>query len=96
MKTLIKAIDTQPEVLKEPAPVVAFEAFGDNALTFHVYYWLDIGHRDGFPAAGYPLAYFAAHLGAGRNQQEGDDLMDAGGQQRGGTLFPTRSIGVRL
>ena len=46
MTTLIKAIDAQPEVLKEPVPAVAFEAFGDNALTFHVYYWLDIGRSD--------------------------------------------------
>lgn len=46
METLIKAIEAQPEALKEPAPAVAFEAFGDNALTFHVYYWLDIGRSD--------------------------------------------------
>jgi potassium-dependent mechanosensitive channel len=44
--TLTAAVEAQPEVLKEPAAVVAFEAFGDNALTFHIYFWLDIGRSD--------------------------------------------------
>jgi potassium-dependent mechanosensitive channel len=46
MDTLTAAVEAQPEVLKEPAAVVAFEAFGDNALTFHIYFWLDIGQSD--------------------------------------------------
>ena len=25
---------------------MVFEAFGKNALTFHLYYWLDIGRSD--------------------------------------------------
>ncbi len=46
VSTLTEAIEAQPEVLKEPAAAVAFEAFGDNALTFHVYFWLDIARSD--------------------------------------------------
>jgi potassium-dependent mechanosensitive channel len=46
MSTLTRALEAQPEILKEPAAAVAFEAFGDNALTFHVYFWLDIGRSD--------------------------------------------------
>ena len=37
MSTLTSALEAQSDVLKEPAAVVAFEAFGDNALTFHIY-----------------------------------------------------------
>jgi potassium-dependent mechanosensitive channel len=46
MSTLTRTLEAQPDVLKEPAAVVAFEAFGDNALTFHIYFWLDIGRSD--------------------------------------------------
>ena len=46
MSTLTSALEAQSDVLKEPAAVVAFEAFGDNALTFHIYFWLDIGRSD--------------------------------------------------
>jgi potassium-dependent mechanosensitive channel len=46
ISTLTGAIDGEPEVLKEPAAAVAFEAFGDNSLIFHVYFWLDIGRSD--------------------------------------------------
>ncbi len=46
ISTLSKAIEAQAEVLKDPAASVVFETFGDNALTFHLYYWLDIGRSD--------------------------------------------------
>ncbi|HEY5707223.1 MAG TPA: mechanosensitive ion channel domain-containing protein [Terrimicrobiaceae bacterium] len=46
LSTLHSAIEAQPEVLREPKASVIFEAFGDNALTFHLYYWLDIGRFD--------------------------------------------------
>jgi potassium-dependent mechanosensitive channel len=42
-QTLQHALDTQPEILRDPAPEVAFESFGDSALVFHVYYWLKVG-----------------------------------------------------
>ncbi|MET0222935.1 MAG: mechanosensitive ion channel domain-containing protein, partial [Terrimicrobium sp.] len=50
MSTLTSALEAQSDVLKEPAAVVAFEAFGDNALTFHIYFWLDIGRSDALRA----------------------------------------------
>ena len=36
-----QAIDEQPEILKEPKPMVTFEDFGDNALIFEGRYWID-------------------------------------------------------
>jgi small-conductance mechanosensitive channel len=42
-QTLQHALDTQPEILRDPAPEVAFESFGDSALIFHIYYWLKVG-----------------------------------------------------
>jgi potassium-dependent mechanosensitive channel len=46
MSTLYHALEAQPDVVKEPKASVIFEAFGDNALAFHLYYWLDIGRSD--------------------------------------------------
>ena len=46
MSTLYRALEAQPEVLNEPKTSVIFEAFGDKALNFHLYYWLDIGRSD--------------------------------------------------
>ena len=46
MSTLYRSLEAQPEVLKEPKASVIFEAFGDKALNFHLYYWLDIGRSD--------------------------------------------------
>ncbi len=43
MGLLQSAIERQPEILREPAPGVFFEAFGDSALTFRIYYWLELG-----------------------------------------------------
>ncbi len=33
-------------VLKDPEPVVVFQDFGDNALVFALYFWLDLGNSD--------------------------------------------------
>ena len=46
MSTLYRSLEAQPEVLNEPKTSVIFEAFGDKALNFHLYYWLDIGRCD--------------------------------------------------
>jgi small-conductance mechanosensitive channel len=46
MSTLYRSLEAQPEVLNEPKASVIFEAFGDKALNFHLYYWLDIGRSD--------------------------------------------------
>ena len=43
MRTLHEVLDSQPEILHDPASEVSFEAFGDSALGFHVYYWLVVG-----------------------------------------------------
>ena len=46
-KLLYAAADEQVETLKEPAPMVIFEDFGDNALVFDVYFWCSVtGERE--------------------------------------------------
>jgi small-conductance mechanosensitive channel len=37
-----RAVDEQPEVKRDPEPVVIFEDFGDNALIFDAYIWCDV------------------------------------------------------
>lgn len=39
---LYEAVGAQSEVLKDPAPLVVFEDFGDNALIFDTYFWADV------------------------------------------------------
>jgi len=36
-----QAVDAQQEVLREPAPLVLFEDFGDNALVFEMIFWCE-------------------------------------------------------
>lgn len=38
---LLQAVNEQTDVLQEPPPVVIFDDFGDNALMFEVYFWVD-------------------------------------------------------
>jgi len=40
-KLLYQAVREHDEALSEPAPVVIFEDFGDNALIFDVYFWCE-------------------------------------------------------
>lgn len=42
MRLLTDILEGHPEILKEPAPAVYFDAFGDSALVFHLYYWLSL------------------------------------------------------
>jgi small-conductance mechanosensitive channel len=35
-------VDRHPEVLEDPKPIVVFQDFGDNALVFEVYFWVEI------------------------------------------------------
>lgn len=42
-KLLLQAAVEQKDTLKEPAPIVVFEDFGDNALVFDVFYWCQGG-----------------------------------------------------
>ncbi|MFT2090050.1 mechanosensitive ion channel family protein [Paraglaciecola sp. 2405UD69-4] len=42
VKELInQAVTDQDDILKDPAPVVLFEDFGDNALVFETYFWIN-------------------------------------------------------
>ena len=36
---LLKAADTQKDVMDEPPPIVVFEDYGDSALVFDVFFW---------------------------------------------------------
>ena len=39
-----EAVREHPDVSGYPAPLVLFEDFGESALIFSVYYWLDLAH----------------------------------------------------
>jgi len=42
-----RAVKEHPDCLEEPKPLVIFEDFGDNALIFDVFFWIDAqGERD--------------------------------------------------
>ncbi|NWH05351.1 mechanosensitive ion channel domain-containing protein [Desulfobacter latus] len=41
-KKLIQAVGEAPNVLKYPSPFVLFSDFGDNALIFNIYFWVEI------------------------------------------------------
>lgn len=41
--TLESAIERQSEILRDPPSGVFFDSFGDSALVFRVYYWLELG-----------------------------------------------------
>lgn len=46
-RMLMKAIETHPMVLKDPPPTILFEKFGDSALVFTGYFWMElISNRD--------------------------------------------------
>ncbi len=43
---LTGAVAVEDKVLKDPAPQVFFESFGDSALVFHIYYWVSMRGTD--------------------------------------------------
>ena len=44
---IMQATDDHPETMDDPAPKVFFEDFGDNALIFDSYFWIDAeGEKD--------------------------------------------------
>jgi len=40
---LVSCAQAHDRVLKEPAPFVYFKAFGENALVFELYFWVEVG-----------------------------------------------------
>ena len=42
-KALAKAIEEHALILKDPEPIIAFKDFGDNALVFEVFFWIQLG-----------------------------------------------------
>ncbi len=40
---LVQCASSHGQVLKEPEPFVYFQAFGDNALVFQLYFWVHVG-----------------------------------------------------
>jgi len=44
---MMKAASGHESVLPDPAPLVAFEDFGDNALIFDVYFWCEVDTAGG-------------------------------------------------
>jgi small-conductance mechanosensitive channel len=40
---ILKAVNEQQSILKNPASLVLFEDFGDSALIFEAYFWIDVG-----------------------------------------------------
>jgi len=46
-RVIMKAIETHPLVLKDPPPAILFEEFGESALMFTGYFWMElISNRD--------------------------------------------------
>ena len=51
-RLIMKAIETHPMVLKDPPPVILFDQFGDSALVFTGYFWMELfSNRDNRIAA---------------------------------------------
>lgn len=40
-RLIYKAVSTQADILTDPEPVVIFDDFGDNALVFEVFFWVN-------------------------------------------------------
>ncbi len=46
-RLIMQATDDHPDTMDDPPPMVYFEDFGDNALIFDVYFWIDaVGERN--------------------------------------------------
>ena len=43
VKALTRAIEEHALILKDPEPIIAFKDFGDNALVFEVFFWIQLG-----------------------------------------------------
>lgn len=45
ISVLEAALRVQSDILRDPVPGVFFESFGDSALIFRLYYWIEIGRE---------------------------------------------------
>ncbi len=43
VKALERAVEEHALILKKPEPIIVFKDFGDNALIFEVYFWIQLG-----------------------------------------------------
>ena len=41
-QVILKAVEEQPEVLRDPEPYVVFENFADSSLNFTAYFWIEL------------------------------------------------------
>ena len=46
-KILLDIVNEHSQTLKNPAPLVIFRNFGDNALEFEIYYWIELKKSSG-------------------------------------------------
>ena len=44
---LLEVVSSHSSVLKNPAPMVIFKNFGDNALEYEIYYWIELRKSSG-------------------------------------------------
>jgi small-conductance mechanosensitive channel len=42
---ILQAVNEQPEILCDPASLVLFEDFGDSALIFEAYFWINVSNN---------------------------------------------------
>jgi small-conductance mechanosensitive channel len=42
---LRQAIESVPDILEDPEPVIVFEDFGDSALVFEAYFWAELSNQ---------------------------------------------------
>ncbi|MFM8364316.1 MAG: mechanosensitive ion channel domain-containing protein, partial [Verrucomicrobiota bacterium] len=88
MRTLHEAIDAQPEILRDPAPEVAFENFGESTLDFHVFFWLEVGTHNARDV-GTQLRVLIARLFKERK-------IEMAFPQRDVHLIPSKPLEIRL
>jgi len=61
-KLLEEAVESHGKVLKDPAPVILFEDFGDNALMFNVDFWVNVTTQTDFRVVASDLRYIIERL----------------------------------
>ncbi|MEJ2700514.1 MAG: mechanosensitive ion channel, partial [Desulfuromonadales bacterium] len=44
-RIIAKTLEEHGKILKDPEPVILFEDFGDSALVFSVFFWVEMGQK---------------------------------------------------